>query len=175
MSQDEKITSYNLNEEINKFLDESSFADKDGPVFVLIIGGVGAGKTTLRKDKFSKGYVVIDAGLIFQNLGGTELHEFGRDFMEPMDILGWALVKRAIKDKRNIVTEIIGSAVEAESIINSMKSLGYRTNLQLVECDPIEAYKRHLAAVQTDPNYISSYFTQSYHLKWILESAKKYS
>lgn len=174
MSDEENaIRQYSLNEEINKFLDETSVTKGQLPAFVLIMGGVGAGKTTLRKDKFSKGYVVIDAGQIFTNLGGTENHQFGQDFEEPMDIIGGVLVRQAIKQKRNIVTEIIGaSEQEASSIIDAMKSIGYEVHIRLVTCDVTESYNRHLAAVKTDPNYISSFFTQTYHVKWILEAAK---
>lgn len=168
------IVKYDVDEEINKFLDDSSFAKDSDPTFVLIMGGVGAGKTTLRKAKFSKGYVVIDAGQLFANLGGTENHQFGTDFEEPMDLIGGVLVSQAIKERRNIVTEIIGASVEeVKSINDAMKSVGYKTSLQHVQCDVTEAYNRHLNAVNTDPIYISSYYSQPYHRKWILEAVKK--
>jgi predicted ABC-type ATPase len=168
------FTKYDLDEEINKFMDDSSLNKGGNPTFVLIMGGVGAGKTTLRKDKLSKGYVVIDAGQLFTNLGGTENHQFGVDFEEPMDLIGGALVSQAIKERRNIVTEIIGASVEeAKSIIDAMKLVGYKISLQHVQCDVTEAYNRHLKAVNTDPNYISSYYSQPYHRKWILEAVKK--
>lgn len=174
MSDEENtVRQYSLKDEINKFLDESSVAKGQPPAFVLIMGGVGAGKTTLRKDKFSKGYVVIDAGQIFTNLGGTENHQFGTDFEEPMDIVGGALVRQAIKERRNLVAEIVGaSEEEASSIIDAMKSVGYEIHIRLVTCDVTEAYNRHLSAVKSDPNYISSFFTQDFHRKWILESVK---
>ena len=71
---------YDLRKELNKFMDTSSLNKGEEPIFVLILGGVGAGKTTLCKNRFSKGFVVIDAGQIFSNLGGTENHRFGKDF-----------------------------------------------------------------------------------------------
>ena len=90
-----------------------------------------------------------------------------------MEILGRVLARKAISEKRNIVMEIIGNEEEeCRSLIDAMVAMGYKISLQQVYCDPAEAHKRHMKAVEEDPHYISAYFTSSYHMKWILDAVK---
>src|SRR5215471_13376904 len=48
---------FNIGQEIERFFDDSSSPTNGQPEFVLILGAVCAGKTTLRKQEHSKGYV----------------------------------------------------------------------------------------------------------------------
>jgi len=169
----EHILKFDVKEEINKFFNEASIPAKGEPEFVLITGGVGAGKTTLRKSSFSKGYVVLDANEIFMNLCKGVNSRF-EDFKEMVEILGSLIADKAVKEKRNIVMEVIGDSFEnTESIIDAIISVGYKIKLNSVDCDQAEAYKRHLKAVKDDKLYISCYFTQDLHRRWILEAVKK--
>jgi hypothetical protein len=54
-----------------------------------------------------------------------EYFEFGEAFEEPLEIIGSMIAQRAIREKRNIVTEIVGaSSEEIISFLDSMHSAG---------------------------------------------------
>jgi len=81
------------------------------PVAIIISGGVRAGKTTIRKQKYSPGLQLVDAAEIFLNLSRGEFLSFPEAFEEPMNLIGGLVVRRALSERRNLVTEIIGAAV----------------------------------------------------------------
>lgn len=165
-----KTVQLDLNRELEKYFDDSSLCANEKPKLVILMGGAGAGKTTIRKQKYSKGFVVIDAGEIFNNLGGTQYHEFGKDLEEPMDLIGRLILSKAIKEKRNMVTEMIGESEEPmRKVIDAVHSCGYQVSLQCIQCDPAEAYKRSL---NKDMNDISAFYTQKYHQQWIIDVCK---
>ncbi len=83
------------------------------PVYTIIMGGPAVGKTTLRKQNFSKGYVFVDAADIFIRLSKGMSLDFPEDLEEPMDIVGTMIASRAVAERRNIVTELIGDDYEA--------------------------------------------------------------
>ena len=53
---------------IKSFFSEDSLPQKSNPKCVIITGGIGSGKTTLRKQKFNIGFLVLDANEIFLKL-----------------------------------------------------------------------------------------------------------
>lgn len=161
-----------FNEIIGKYFDDSSLSGEDTPKLVLIMGGTGSGKTTQRKLNYSKGYVLLDAGDIFKAIckGNDIAYNFGDDFIEAMEAIGQTVARRAIEEKRNIVMEIIGDKMEiVSSIIESMEACGYKTQIEAVVCDPVVAYERHLKGAM---EFLSSYFSESYHTKWLLAATK---
>lgn len=157
---------------IERYFDDSSLAKGGKPKLVLIMGGTGSGKTTIRKQKYSTDYVLIDAGDIFKVIcGGNDInYQFGEDFLEAMEIIGQETANRAINEKRNIVMEIIGDKLETVNMINdSMSACGYEVQLEAVICDPVEAYKRHLKGAY---EFLSCYFSEPYHIKWLLAATR---
>lgn len=130
------------------------------PKFVMVMGGVGAGKTTIRRQQFADGYVNIDAGEIYQAL----LKSYDPDDPKLEDYTAFAthlILKECILEKKNIVIEIIGDSAEAITpVIDKMKEIGYEISVSGITCDPAEAYERHLKAVKEDKNYLSAYYTQ---------------
>ena len=48
-----KIYDFNINAEVDRLFDDSSLSKDGQPLAVLIGGGVAAGKTTIRKQKYS--------------------------------------------------------------------------------------------------------------------------
>ncbi|MFA5793175.1 MAG: zeta toxin family protein [Candidatus Gracilibacteria bacterium] len=161
-----------VSEIIGKYFDDSSLSNGETPKLILIAGGPGAGKTTQRKLNYSKGYVLLDAGDIFKAIcKGDDLnYEFGQDFIEIMEIIGQLVADRAIKEKRNIVMEIIGDRSDiTTAIIETMGKHGYKVELACIYCDIAEAYERHLKGAN---EFLSSCFSEPYHIKWLLATAR---
>lgn len=59
---EETRVSFDSKEEVERFFDDSSYADDEPPRFVLILGPTGVGKSRLRKERYATGYVLLDAG-----------------------------------------------------------------------------------------------------------------
>lgn len=164
----------NISEELKKFFDDSSHCRDGQPKFILLTGGIGNGKTTIRRKQYASGYVHLDAAEIFANFAKGKYYDFPVAFEGPLETVGSLIAEQAIKERRNIVMEVIGDSLEDTSvIIAAMKSAGYDVKLSFVECDQPEAYKRHLHAVKTDVNYVSAFHTQRFHKKWILGAIEK--
>ena len=130
------------------------------PKLIIFMGGVGSGKTTIRRQKYSKGYVNFDFGEIYTALKKA----VGEDNPKLPDYLAFAsdlVLKESLSEKKNIVIEIIGDSKETITpVIDGMRKLGYDVSLEAIYCDVVEAYKRHLKAVEEDKDYLSAYFTQ---------------
>ncbi len=130
------------------------------PTLALYTGGVGSGKTTVRRQECGTGFVNLDIGEIHAAMKKT----FGEDNPKLMaySILAADLIlKSSLKEKKNLAIEIIGNdADEILTLLDKMKEIGYETSIRYVDCDPAEAYSRHLKAVEEDEDYMSSYFTQ---------------
>jgi len=130
------------------------------PNFVIIMGGVGVGKTTTRKQYFADGYVQFDFGEIYKEIK----KEFGKDnprLSQYATVASNMILQESLNAKKNIIIEIIGDKKEIfDPIIDKMIAIGYEFSVRLVTCDPKKAYKRHLIAAKEDKDYFSAYFTQ---------------
>lgn len=153
---------------INRFFDDASLAGADRPVCVLVTGGTGAGKTTLIRQRYSTDHVWIDAANLFWALAGDRQLQFGKHLVRELDRAGLAATVRALQERRRVVTELIGaSETELDRLINGIVAVGYHVQVAFVYANPVEAYRRHLNAVNTDPRYVSAYFTEPFHLRWV--------
>ena len=150
--------------EVARLFWENGVSEKP-PKLVIVMGGVGAGKTTIRRQQFSKGFVNFDIGDIytaFKEAFGKEYARLPQYVMVATDMV----FKESIEAKKNIVIEIIGDSYEAITpVIDKMKESGYDVSIQGITCDIAEAYERHHKAVKEDENYISAYFTQESTLR----------
>lgn len=156
--------------EVDRHFDASSCPAGVVPRFVLIMGPIAAGKTTIRKAKFSDGYVVIDAAEIFQNLNPGQLGPFPGHMESALCEIGRRVAERAVRERRNIVTEMIGADSERLlSLLEVMKALGYKTALPFVACDLEVALRRNQ---NRNPAEISCHFAEPYHAAWIREAAQ---
>ncbi|MGI8543348.1 MAG: zeta toxin family protein [Aridibacter sp.] len=170
--EDERVYNFNILSEVQKYFDDSSTTTGGQPSFVLLAGGVCAGKTYIRRQKYSDGYVLVDAAEIFLSLSRGEYFEFGEVFEEPLEIIGSIVARQAIKERRNIVTEIIGASAENNrAIIDAVNSIGYKTEIIALTCDLEDAIQRNMN--RGDDN-ISAHYTEPYHLRWILDAAAEY-
>ena len=152
------------------------------PEFVIIMGGICSGKTTLRKEKYSNGYVNIDAGEIFKELSQDKFFDFPSHLEDEMNRLGLTMIKRCFKDRCNIVTEIIGSDEELVSnLAYYVKRLDYSVKLILVQCEEDVALERleernEALANMIEKEYnsgidqISAYYCEPYHLSWFKQA-----
>lgn len=151
---------------VKKVIDEHLERGAPGipPQFILMCGGVGAGKTTIRREKYSDGFVHFDFGEMFVALKKS----FPADEERATDLAMLAsdiLFKVSLERKLNLVVELIGDDKDqVSSILDGMLRLGYEARVEYVYADPAEACQRHLMAVKDDPDYLSAYFTQEYTL-----------
>jgi len=129
------------------------------PQLVILTGGVASGKTTIRRQKYTDGYVNFEFGEIC-NVIKKEFGEKDPKLTNYIVLICDSILNESIEAKKNIVIEIIGDNKEIlDSIINKMKGVGYKISIQFIFCDPVIAYERHLKAVETDKDYQSVHFT----------------
>ena len=139
------------------------------PKFVIVMGGVGSGKTTIRHNEFADGFVHFEFGEIYTAVKKV----FGEDNTQLATLAAMTstfVLGQCIESKKNIVIEIIGDDKEVVTpVIDAMNNLGYSTSLKFISCDPKEAYGRHLKAVDEDADYLSAYFTQEATLSFFYQ------
>jgi len=71
----------------------------------------------------------------------------------------------------NIVTEIVGSAIEpVYELIESMKAVGYLVDANFVNADLEACLERNTSRSEDN---VSAYYTEPYQMKWLLAAAKK--
>lgn len=167
---DERHINIDIDAEVKSYFDASSESHGGPPDFAIVMGGPAVGKTTLRKQKFSKGYVLVDAADIFIRLSKGLSLDFPEDLEEPMEIVGTMIAGRAVAERRNIVTELIGADYDATvKLIEAMRSIGYKISVNGVNCDVEEAQRRNLA--RGDDN-ISCYFAEEFQRKWLIAATR---
>jgi GTP pyrophosphokinase len=138
------------------------------PRFVLFTGPIGAGKTRLRRRHYPSGYVVLDAADIFNALSAGRYFDFPDWLEEPMEAVGREVARRAVAERRHIVSEMVGhDASELVRLTDAVVEAGYELQVAYVHCDFAEAWRRNLA--RGDDN-ISAWFSQPYHFRWLLEA-----
>ena len=158
---------FEISGEIDRHFDDSSIDESGSPTAVILMGGVATGKTTMRKDKYSHGYVLIDAAEIFHSISGDQVLPFPDALREPLGVLGRLITRQALSERRNIVTEIIGAESEPfEKLLKHLKALGYEVKLVLVDCDFEECIRRN----EKRGDNISAYYAEPIHRKWIVDS-----
>lgn len=139
------------------------------PKFVIFMGGVGSGKTTIRRQEYATGYVHFEFGEIFNAIK----KKFGEDNPKLSSYASMAsdmILRESLENKKSIVIEIIGDNYDVITpVIDKMKENGYEVSVKGITCDPAEAYKRHLKAVKEDPEYLSAHFTQEATLSFFYQ------
>jgi hypothetical protein len=152
------------------FVDPSSLPTGAEPRFVLIAGCPCAGKTYVRRQQYSRGFVVLDAADIFLRFPNALDLPFPGPYEEGLEIIGSLISERAVKERRAIVTEMVGTDDYGESIsalITGMTSIGYRAEIVWVDAELDICLEREKNRGKED---ISSYYTERYHQKWLLNA-----
>ena len=164
-----KIFEFNIKNEVGRLFDESSKSSLQ-PTAVILMGGIASGKTTLRKQKYSRGYALIDAGDVFLNLSRGEFLPFPGPLESAIEVVGRAATKRALSERRNIVTEIIGADQQpTEQLTSSLATIGYKVEIVLLTCTPEEAAKRN--AERNLEESISAHFSEPFQRTWLIDAA----
>jgi hypothetical protein len=105
----------------------------------------------IRKQRYSTGYVLIDAVDIFLSLSRGEFSPFPDGLQEPMDLIGRLVTRRALSERRNTVTAVIGSEAEpAQRLLDALRSIGHGVRGALVTCDSEEALRRNASRGNDD-------------------------
>ncbi len=165
-----EVFSVDLRVEVDRYFEPISLLVDGEPIVVLIMGGPATGKTTVRRQQYSTGFVLVDAADIFISLSRGGYYDFPEAFEEPMELIGGLIATRAIAERRNIVTEIIGSDFDAmNELIEAMRSIGYKIEVVAVTCDIEEAMKRNLSRGEDN---ISSYYAEPFQRRWLIEAAR---
>ena len=167
-----EIAKFDIRAEADKFFDDSSIVPKDQcPRFVLLMGPPATGKTTFRKERYSTGYVVVDAAEIFLNLSRGGNHPFPDAFLEPMETIGAYVAKRAVFQLRNIVAEVIGTQFEPlKELLDAMVAISYLIDVQFINCDLPEAIRRN---ANRGPDCISAHYAERFQRAWLVKAAKE--
>jgi chloramphenicol 3-O-phosphotransferase len=167
----QRVFNFNINAEVDRLFDDSSLPKDGQPVAVILAGGPAAGKTTLRKGTYSSGYVLIDAADIFLSLSRGEFFPFPEGFEEPMDLIGRLVTNRALSERRNIITEIIGAEVEPTiQLSKALERIGYKTQFVGILCKIEEAMRRNLSRRSDN---ISAYYAEPFQRAWIIDTCRK--
>lgn len=139
------------------------------PVIVIIMGPICAGKSTVRRARFTRGFVLVDAAQLFIDLGGTDL-DFPSTLEEPMERIGSEVARRAVSRGMNIVTEIVGAKYEpVKELAEAMKAAGYKVDFEFVYVDLPTCLEREQGRTLDN---VSSYYAERYQMKWLLEAAR---
>lgn len=142
------------------------------PEFIIVMGGVCSGKTTLRKNRYADRYVNIDAGEIFIDLSQGEYYDFPSHLEEKMNQIGLMKMRESISTKKSIVIEIIGAKSEiVEEIIELSKKINYTSKVVYVECEIEEALQRN---INRGNDNISAHYCEPYHIMWFKQAAVEF-
>jgi hypothetical protein len=164
-----RVFQFDLGAEVDRYFDGSSQSNGAEPRIVILMGGVASGKTTFRKQRFSTGYVLVDAAEVFLSLSRGESFDFPGPFEELLDTIGPLIARRAIDERRHIVTELIGAESEPiHALIEAMHAIGYRVGVQALDCDLEEAKRRNLSR---GADNISAYYAERYQRTWLHDAA----
>ena len=135
------------------------------------MGAPATGKTRIRRERYSTEFVVVDAAEIFLSLSRGGEYPFPKAFLEPMELIGAAVAKRAVFQLRNIVIELIGAQFEPiKELLDAMYALGYEIDVQLITCDLTEAIKRN---ANRGPDCISAHYAERFQRAWLVKAAKE--
>jgi hypothetical protein len=113
--------------------------------------------------------VLVDAAEIFRSLSRGSYYEFPGPFVGMLDMIGINVARRAVAERRNIVTELIGSDYEAtKKLFDAMTSIGYSVEAKAITCNVETAMQRNFA--RGDDN-ISAYYAESFQRTWLRNAA----
>lgn len=155
--------------EVDRWFKDDSRPGKARPELALVTGGVAVGKSRMRRERFAHGFVTLDAGEIFIHLSRGRYIAFPDFLEEPLDMIGGLIAAQAVRERRNIVCELIGAeAGPLEKLIDTWRALGYYISMTGVTADLGQSLRWNQE--RSDDN-ISAYYTEPFHHRWLLAAA----
>jgi hypothetical protein len=119
---------------------------------------------------YSDSYVLIDAAQIFLDLGAGDAEDFPGRFGSKLEGIGSFVSERALRERRNVVTEIIGDDLEStKALIDALKDTGYKVAVVGVTCDLETSIERSKKRTES---FVSAYYAGPINARWILEAVK---
>ena len=120
------------------------------PVFVQVSGIPGAGKSTFcAHNRWNKDKLFISFDAIMNNLPAYQLDSYRLGLAEsfkkwelPARIIGYELLRRAIKARSDIYLEHSGVNSAHIQLVESLRKQGYQTEVHFILCDLAEAQTR---------------------------------
>ncbi len=151
---------------INGFLQNG--ARDNPPKFIILTGPIASGKTTIRREKYSKDYVLVDSGELFDIFKANFSAANSEKLEEYLMVTGIELVKKSINEKKNIVIEISADTKDKGermiSIYDKMTSLGYKSEISVIDCDLEECQRRN----EKGRDNVSSYYSTDETLHYFI-------
>jgi hypothetical protein len=158
-----------VSDEVDQYFDDSSLSHGKNPKLTLLLGGPASGKTTLRRQSYSTGHVLVDAAEVFDRLCKGELLPFPGPMEDLMNEIGRLIAHRAVSEKRHIVTELIGSDREAIiELTDAMRAAGYLISGQVVTCE-IEVAQQRMR--DRDEIEVPCYHAEPFTRSWLMAAA----
>jgi len=158
-------------EKINKIIDSFFFENIETITkneVVVMIGPICSGKTSYRKEHLEKTHIILDASEIYLKLNDGSAGGFGEHLMEELNFIGDEIITRILRNKYSFVVEVMPDQYKnIINIIQSLKLEGYKTLGLKFDCTEEEAIQR---SKKRDKNDISSYFTENFHIAWLLKT-----
>lgn len=139
------------------------------PILALVVGVICSGKTTyINKNFASADWTILDAGEIFLQLNNGSWKDFGRLHEQMMTEFGISIIEEAIKRRENLVVELLLDRPDhIREIARGFDALSYCVQVHDLDCDLETSVERN---ENREENSISAYFTEVYHINWLLEA-----
>jgi formylglycine-generating enzyme required for sulfatase activity len=159
-----------MKSEIDRLFDDSSLAHGDPPRAVILMGPIATGKTTMRIKEYSHGFVLIDAAEMFHHMSRDNAFlDFPDAFLEPLATIGPIIARRAVAERRHIVTEIVGADyMLVDNLVTALRSTGYTVEVVAVMCDLEEALRRN----ENRGDNVSAYYAEQFQRQWIIDACR---
>ena len=149
----------------DQYFRDESFARDGKPKATFVVGQICAGKTTYRKKHCAKDFVLVDAGDVYLKLNNGSWLDFGKNLVNDMKQVCFAIAARAVMQQRNIVCELLVDSEDVVKVFQAVRTglteLGYNVSIVDIDCD-LETAKKRNATRQT--NNISAYYTTGFTL-----------
>jgi hypothetical protein len=98
--------------------------------------------------------------------------DFPDSLLEPLYLIGPLVSQRAISERRNIVTEIIGAEKDPTiELISALKAAGYSVDVVGVTCDFEESVRRN----ENRGDNISAYYAEPFQRQWIIDACGEFA
>jgi formylglycine-generating enzyme required for sulfatase activity len=161
-----------IESEVDRLFDDSSLAHGDPPRAVILMGSIATGKTTMRSKEYSRGFVLIDAAEMFHHMSRDNVFlDFPDAFLEPLATIGPIIARRAVAERRHIVTEIVGADYTlVDNLLSALQSAGYTVEVVDVMCDLEEALRRN----ENRGDNVSAYHAEQFQRQWIIDACRQW-